>query len=126
MLTSVAGSSIYFKGGTVTYSTQSKVSVLGVEQQIIDNNSVVSAQVAEAMAVRAKDVFGTDYAVATTGNAGPAKGDSDADVGTVFIGYATPNSVYSEKLDLGQPREKVIERAANKALEKIYYEILKN
>ena len=78
------------------------------------------------MAVQAKKIFGTDYAVATTGNAGPTKGDSDAEVGTVFIGIATPKGVYSEKFDFGQPREKVIERAANKALEKIYQEILKN
>lgn len=126
MITSVAGSSAYFKGSAVTYATDAKVNILKVEQQLIDVFSVVSSQVAENMALRAKAIFGSDYAVSTTGNAGPLKGDSAVEVGTVFIGIATPKGVYSEKLDLGQPREKVIERAANKALEKIYQEILKN
>lgn len=126
MLTTAPGSSTYFKGGVVTYATESKVDVLGVERSLIEENSVVSAAVAEAMAMRAKAIFGADFAVATTGNAGPSKGDSDAEVGTVFVAYATPNGVFSERLDLGQPREKVIDRAANKALEKIYQEILKN
>jgi nicotinamide-nucleotide amidase len=126
MITSVAGSSAYFKGSAVTYATDAKVNILKVEQQLIDVFSVVSAQVAENMALRAKTLFGSDYAVSTTGNAGPLKGDSAVEVGTVFIGIATPKGVFSEKLDLGQPREKVIERAANKALEKIYQEILKN
>lgn len=126
MITSVAGSSAYFKGSAVTYATDAKVNILKVEQQLIDVFSVVSAQVAENMALRAKTIFGSDYAVSTTGNAGPLKGDSAVEVGTVYIGIATPKGVFSEKLDLGQPREKVIERAANKALEKIYQEILKN
>ncbi|PZR23392.1 MAG: damage-inducible protein CinA [Flavobacterium psychrophilum] len=126
MLTSVAGSSAYFKGSAVTYATEAKVNVLKVEQQLIDVFSVVSAQVAENMALKARQLFGADYAVSTTGNAGPLKGDSAVEVGTVFIGIATPKGVYSEKLELGQPREKVIERASNKALEKIYHEILKN
>lgn len=126
MLTTAPGSSAYFKGGVVTYATESKVDVLGVERSLIEENSVVSAAVAEAMAMRAKAIFDADFAVATTGNAGPSKGDSDAEVGTVFVAYATPNGVFSERLDLGQPREKVIDRAANKALEKIYQEILKN
>lgn len=126
MITSVAGSSAYFKGSAVTYATDAKVNILKVEQQLIDVFSVVSAQVAENMALKAKALFGADYAVSTTGNAGPLKGDSAVEVGTVFIGIATPKGVFSEKLDLGQPREKVIERASNKALEKIYHEILKN
>lgn len=126
MLTAAPGSSAYFNGGVVTYATQSKIDVLGVDKMLIEENSVVSAAVAEAMALRAKTIFETDFAVATTGNAGPSKGDADAEVGTVFVAYATPNGVFSEKLDLGQPREKVIDRAANKALEKIYQEILKN
>lgn len=126
MLTSVPGSSAYFKGSAVTYATESKIKVLGVEQQLIDIYSAVSAKVAESMALRAKKMFCSSYAVATTGNAGPAKGDADADVGTVFIAVATPNGVFSEKFDFGQPREKVIARASEKALELLYKEILKN
>lgn len=125
-LTSVAGSSAYFKGGIVSYATETKVDLLGVLQETIDKYTVVSAPVAEEMAVRVKDLMRADYAIATTGNAGPLKGESDAEVGTVFIGFATPDGVYSEEFNLGQPREKVIDRAVNKALEKIYKEILKN
>ncbi|WP_297333131.1 competence/damage-inducible protein A [Flavobacterium sp.] len=126
VIASVPGASAYFKGGMVTYATQSKTDVLGVPADVIEKNSVVSAQVAEAMAQKAKEAFGAHYALSTTGNAGPDKGDSEAEVGTVFIGFATPEGVYSEEFKLGQPREKVIDRAVNKALEKIYKEILKN
>lgn len=125
-ITALPGSSAYFKGGVVTYATQSKCGVLGVPEAVIKQHSVVSAEVAEEMAVRVKALFGADYALSTTGNAGPAKGDSDADVGTVYIGFATPEGVYSKRYDMGQPREKVVERTVTKALEKIYKEILKN
>jgi nicotinamide-nucleotide amidase len=126
MITSVPGSSVYFKGSAVTYATSAKMNILKVNPQLIDVYSVVSAKVAEARAKNAKELFGTDYAVATTGNAGPYKGDSAVEVGTVYIGFATPNGVYSNKYEFGQPREKVIDRASGKALEIIYQEILKN
>ena len=95
-------------------------------ENLIVEHTVVSAAVAEAMAERVRLLFGADYGISTTGNAGPAKGDSDAEVGTVFIGIATPGGVYSEGFNFGRPREKVIDRAVGKALEKIYREILKN
>ncbi len=127
LLTSVPGSSAYFKGSAVTYHTQSKTDILGVRGDLIAEHSVVSAKVAEAMARGAQRIYKADYALATTGNAGPDKGDSTVDVGTVYIALAKPGGeVETAKLDLGQPREKVIERAANKALEMIYKEILKN
>ena len=126
VIASVPGASAYFKGGMVTYATQSKTDVLGVPADVVEKNSVVSAAVAEAMAQKAREAFGADYALSTTGNAGPDKGDSEAEVGTVVIGFATPEGVYSEEFKLGQPREKVIDRTVNKALEKIYKEILKN
>lgn len=126
MITSVPGASAYFKGSAVTYSAASKVAVLGIPQEIIDGYTVISAEVAEAMAAAAQKIFGTDYAIATTGNAGPSKDNTDEGVGVVYIGVATPDTVYSEKFNFGQPREKVIDRAANKGLEKIYQEILKN
>jgi nicotinamide-nucleotide amidase len=68
----------------------------------------------------------TDYAIATTGNAGPSKGDSDAEIGTVFIALATPNEVLVEEFNFGQSREKVIDRAVIKSLELLRKEILKN
>lgn len=125
-LTSVAGSSAYFKGSIVSYATETKINVLGVNAETINKYSVVSAEVAQEMVVCIQKLMKTDYAIATTGNAGPTKGDADAEVGTVFIAIATPNEVFVEEFNFGQPREKVIDRAVNKALEMLQKEILKN
>ena len=125
-ITSVAGSSSYFKGGIVSYATTAKVDVLGVDPHEIELHSVVSAEVACAMAKGAQQQFKSDYVLATTGNAGPTKGDSDAAVGTVFIALATPENVVVEAFNFGQPREKVIDRTVNKAMEMLQKEILKN
>jgi len=125
ILSAVPGASNYFKGSIVSYATEAKVNVLGVSQELVNQYSVVSAQVAEAMALNVKDILKTDYAIATTGNAGPSKGDSDAEIGTVFIALATPNGVITEEFNFGQPREKVIDRATIKSLEILQKEILK-
>lgn len=121
-----AGASSYFKGGMVTYATQTKIDILGVSEAVIKKHSVVSAQVAEVMASLCRTLYDTDYAMATTGNAGPEKGDADVDVGTVFIALATKNNVFSQKLELGNNRVRVINKAVNKALELLQKEILKN
>lgn len=119
------GASSCFKGGIVTYATSSKSDVLKVPEELIEQHSVVSAEVAEKMAENAKKMFQTDYALATTGNAGPTKGDSDAEVGTVFIGLATPDKVFSKKFFFGSNRDQVVESAVNKAFEMILKEITK-
>ena len=120
------GASAYFKGGVVTYATQSKIDVLGVSKTVIDTHSVVSSEVVESMAQNVLRLFQSDYAIATTGNAGPTKGDADAEVGTVYIAIATKKGVYSEKFMLGNYRVKVINKAVNKALEMLLKEIFKN
>ena len=125
-ITAIAGSSNYFKGGIVAYNTNVKIDVLGVNKQLIDQFSVVSKEVAEAMAIESQKILKSDFAIATTGNAGPNKGESDAEIGTVVIAIATPKGVFSEEFNFGQPREKVIDRTVNKAFEIIYKEILKN
>ena len=124
-LSAVSGASNYFKGSVVSYASQTKIDVLGVSNETIDKYSVVSAEVAKEMALGIQKLTQADYAIATTGNAGPAKGDSDAELGTVFIAIATPSNVFIEEFNFGQPREKVIDRAVSKALELIYKEILK-
>ncbi|WP_298346921.1 competence/damage-inducible protein A [uncultured Algibacter sp.] len=120
------GASAYFKGGLVTYATDSKTNVLNVSKTDIETYSVVSSQVAESMAKNARQIFQSDYAVATTGNAGPTKGDSQAEVGTVFIAIATKLGVYSQEFNFGNSRIKVINKAVNKALEMLQKEIFKN
>jgi nicotinamide-nucleotide amidase len=126
VLTSVSGASAYFKGSVVSYATEVKETVLGISPEVIKEHSVVSKAVAEGMAQQVQKLLKSDYAIATTGNAGPNKGDADAEVGTVFIAVATPKGVFSEEFNFGQPREKVIDRAVTKGLEIIYKEITKN
>jgi nicotinamide-nucleotide amidase len=124
--TANSGASAYFKGGIVTYSTQSKIDILDVPESIINTFSVVSKEVAESMAVNAMQLFKSDFAIATTGNAGPTKGESEAEVGTVFIAIANQTGVFSDKFMLGTQRVKVIDKAVNKALEMLLKEIFKN
>lgn len=123
VISSVAGSSAYFKGSIVAYGTDIKENVLQIDNTIIEKHSVVSAEVAKAMAKSVQNICKTDFAIATTGNAGPQKGDSNAEIGTVFIALATPNQTLVEEFNFGQPREKVIDRAVNKSLEMLLKEI---
>jgi nicotinamide-nucleotide amidase len=126
VLSAVAGASSYFKGSIVSYATEAKINVLQISETLIKEHSVVSAEVAKQMALQTKTIFKTDYAIATTGNAGPSQGDSTAEIGTVFIAIATPKSVVIEEFNFGQPREKVLARTLNKSLEMLQKEILKN
>ncbi len=125
MLTAVPGASLSFKGSVVSYSEAVKIKVLGVKEETILKHGVVSAEVASEMALCAQKILQTDYALATTGNAGPTKEEGHAEVGAVFIALATPNGVLTEEFNFGQPREKVIDRAVNKAFEMLLKEILK-
>ncbi len=126
VMTSVSGASNYFKGSIVCYATEVKVNVLGIGRDLINKHSVVSEEVVKEMALSIKKIMKTDYAIATTGNAGPTKGDAKADIGTVFIAIATPIEVVVQEYNFGQPRDKVIDRAVNKSLEMLQKEILKN
>lgn len=119
------GASVYFKGGLVAYQTVIKTSVLGVDQSLIDKYSVVSEEVAAQMAEKCRKLFKTDYAISTTGNAGPTRGDSNAEVGTVCIGLATPEAVYTQRFLFGKNRERVVGKAVNKSLEWLLKEISK-
>ncbi|GAK93123.1 hypothetical protein JCM19298_1842 [Nonlabens ulvanivorans] len=124
LITEIPGASNVFMGSTVTYATQSKVDMLGVNPLIIEKYSVVSEQVAYEMASKARLKFNSDYAVATTGNAGPTQGDSDAPVGTVYIGIATPEKTYALKFMMGNHRDRVVQKTINKALELLQKELI--
>lgn len=119
------GASTCFKGGIVTYATITKEEILHVPHDTIEEHSVVSSEVAKSMAVNAKELFKADYALSTTGNAGPKKGESDAEVGTVYIGVATPETVFSRKYVFGKTREQVVNKAVNKAFELLLQELVK-
>jgi len=117
LLTTYPGASTYFKGCVVPYATQSKIDILNIPKAIIDKDSVVSYAVAEAMARQTLEQFQSDYAIATTGNAGPNKGDSNIEIGTVFIAIATKLKTYSKRFNFGNNREKVIQQTINTSLE---------
>lgn len=123
-LTAIPGASKYFKGSIISYATEAKINVLGVDENLIENYSVVSGEVAVAMARNVKEILQTDFAIATTGNAGPAKGDSDADVGTVYIGISTPQHTFAQKFTMGNHRERIVQKSVNKAFELLQKEIL--
>ncbi len=124
-ITSVPGASTYFVGSVVTYTAAIKMQELEVSKELIEKYSVVSAIVAEAMALGIQQKFKTDYAIATTGNAGPTTDKTDKTVGVVFIAIATPNGVNSKEYYFGKPRQKVIERATSMAFEMLRKELVK-
>ena len=123
-LTKIPGVSNCFKGGVVSYATHSKEDILKIPAGIIKKHSVVSAPVAEKMAENAKKIFKSDYALSTTGNAGPSKGDSDAEVGTVFIGLATPDRIFSKKFEFEGSRGQIVEKSVNEAFKIILKELI--
>ena len=105
-ITDVSGSSAVFACGAVTYQTPTKTAILGVDPALIEACDVVSAEVAEAMAVGARERFGTDLAVSTTGFAGPGGGTERDPVGTVYIAVATREGVSARRLTLSGRRDR--------------------
>ena len=124
-IVSIAGSSSYFKGSFVAYSSEMKQKLLKVSPSIIQKHSVVSSEVVCQMALSAKKKMKSDYAIAVTGNAGPTTDNTDASVGVVFIAIASDQGIRVEEFNFGQPREKVINRTVNKSLELLAQEIKK-
>ena len=124
-LTSVPGSSSYFKGSIVSYATDVKSGVLHVPEDLIRAHSVVSEQVACAMAAQVRSLLQADRGIATTGNAGPDKGDSDSPVGRVFIGISSPETTYAMEFTMGNHRERIVQKSVHKAMELLQREILK-
>lgn len=117
LITSISGSSDYYSGSIVSYATTVKTSVLGVSQKSIDEFTVVSEQVVEQMAKGACKVLDTNLAIATTGVAGPNRGEDNKEVGTVWVsvtdGKQTINKrYYYPYLD----REDFIKIVSNNAL----------
>lgn len=124
LLTSVPGSSNYFKGAIVAYTNEVKINVLGVNPTDIKQKGVVSKPVVLQMAEGVKRVMCTDYAVATSGIAGPTGGSPEKPVGTVWIGVTTPHGSFAHKYIFSFTRERNIAKAASKALELLFMEII--
>lgn len=123
LITAVPGCSDYFKGSVVSYAIEVKVNVLGVKQESIDRNGVVSESVVLQMAQGVKKLLNTDYAVSTSGVAGPDGGTLENPVGMVWIGVATPERTFARKFVFSFTRERNIAKAATKAIELVMAEM---
>ena len=118
--TAMAGASAYFRCGIVAYANEIKESVLGVNHDDIARYGAVSEPVARQMAEGARRLSGADYAIATTGIAGPTGGSAEKPVGTVWMAVATPTRTLSIMRQSGTDRGQIINRSAAYAIEMLY------
>ncbi|MCC8173079.1 MAG: nicotinamide-nucleotide amidohydrolase family protein [Odoribacter sp.] len=124
LITSIAGSSNYFKGSVVAYSNEVKENILGVNKVDLEQYGAVSEEVVMQMAEGIKRLTDADCVIATSGIAGPGGGTAEKPVGTVWIAIVTPKTKYARKYNFSFTRERNIAKAAVKALELIAEDIL--
>jgi nicotinamide-nucleotide amidase len=124
LITSVPGSSNYFMGGVVSYSNQVKSETLDVNPELIKQHGAVSREVVTAMALNVKQKMKTDYAIATSGIAGPDGGSVEKPVGTVWIAVATPEGVEAKCFTFGEHRMRNVSRASIAALNELRLKLL--
>ena len=125
LITRVPGSSNYFKGAIIAYSNEIKIEELGVNANDINLYGAVSSQVVEQMAKGIQQKYHTDFAISTSGIAGPSGGTKEKPVGTIFIAIAAQDKIISEKFLLGDNRERNIQKASIAALNLLRKEIIK-
>src|SRR5574344_526393 len=114
-LTSLAGASQYFRGGIVAYSNEVKELALGVQHSTLQSHGAVSEETVREMATGARQRLQADYAIATTGIAGPSGGPALKPVGTVWIAVASATEVVARQMKFGDDRLRTIERTCNEA-----------
>jgi nicotinamide-nucleotide amidase len=124
MITSIQGSSVYFKGSVIAYDNEVKKNLLGVPSDIIEKNGAVSRQVVENMAEGARKLLKTDYAIATSGIAGPDGGTVTKPVGTLWIAVASEQGIISENHVFGSDRINNINRFSIAALNLLRRQVL--
>ena len=117
-LNALPGSSAYYLGSVVAYANEVKQQVLGVEQDTLTQHGAVSEQTVREMAEDVRRLMRTDYAIATSGIAGPDGGTKEKPVGTVWIAWATPEGTVAERYQFGvaRLREQITQRAVTMAL----------
>lgn len=125
-ITSVAGSSQYFLGSIVSYANEVKMESLGVSEESIKEFGAVSEEVVKQMVEGARKKLRSDYAVATSGIAGPDGGTEDKPVGTVWIAVATPEITFAKKYRFGHNRYRNIEISSNTALNMLRKQLMQN
>jgi nicotinamide-nucleotide amidase len=124
MLTSISGSSVYFKGSVVAYDNEIKKDMLGVPDILIEKYGAVSREVVEKMAAGVRNLMKTDFSVATSGIAGPDGGTESKPVGTIWISVASEKGIVSEKHVYGGDRNTNINRFSVAALSLVRKQIV--
>jgi len=124
-LTSLSGSSFYFKGGIVAYQNEIKINYLGVSQLDIDTKTDVSIEVVEQMAKSVLEKFNVDFSVATSGYAGPTGGTVNNPIGTVFIAVSSFGTAKVERFVFSGDRQSIVSQATESALELLYCAVKK-
>lgn len=112
------GASESYLGGVVTYATSAKAGVLGVSEETVAAHGVVSAACAEEMAARARELIGADWAISTTGVAGPTEQEGKP-VGTVFVGMAGPHGATAHELSLSGDRAAIRAATCRAAVDRL-------
>ena len=118
--TAMAGASAYFLAGVVAYANSAKSNIIEVNSEDILRYGAVSESVARQMAEGVRRVAGADYAIATTGIAGPGGGSAEKPVGTVWMAVATPKGTIAQMRNCGTDRSQIISRASAYAIEMLY------
>ncbi len=124
-ITSVPGSSDYFLGSVVAYQNRVKQELLSVSHELLETNGAVSEACVQAMVKGACNKFNADYAIATSGIAGPGGGTEDKPVGTVWIAYGNENHILTKRFQFSRDRQRNIEASATFALI-LFWNYLKN
>ena len=118
------GSSVYYKGSIVAYSNSIKTQILGIDEDIIEKHGAVSKEVVKEMASSVRRMLNTDYAVATSGIAGPDGGTPLKPVGTIWIAVASEKGIVTEKQVFGNDRITNIRRFSLAALNLLRKQII--
>ena len=121
---SVPGSSKYFKGGVISYVDEVKMSLLGVDAQLLDEKTAVCEEVAIQMVKGACQALNTDYAISATGIAGPGGGTKEHPVGTIWLACGNENRVATVKVEEDHGRDINLAIATNRAMQ-LFLEYLK-
>jgi len=124
MITAVPGASEYFLGGVMAYSNDVKAEPLGVPRDLLEKHGAVSEQVAGAMASGARELFGSDWAIAATGIAGPSGGTEEKPVGLVYTSLAGPDGIEVNRWVFPGDRQTVRTRASLAALNVLRLKLL--
>ncbi len=111
--TEIPGASNVFKGAIVSYSSEVKEKLLGVDANLIEEEGVVSERVAQQMAAKGRVLLGVDMALSITGNAGPTAEPGDAPIGQIYLGLATKDGVWSFGYKLEGTRDEIRAKAVD-------------